>query len=367
MNVYITCTPEFSSDKLDEIVSLLKSVPGELEFKKREPLTQTQYRRLNEKFENINQISSLSFEEFFYLIQDIRERIPAIDIDESDFVILISSIKHTGNWFSAFNKKNIFIHGDEWDLVSNVDSKFGIAHQCVENIFQSLIDLDLSNVRAEPNIHMTAIGCINDFCGHKPDILQKLQSANICPSCFKRALDKEVTDYVLAHIISILEVIRKEFVISKNFQRQTKLDKVIIDDKGNVMIGNRIIKMDVLPKVMYICFLKNIDGFPTNKLCENKTLFDEIYKIIKKNPDEFAIIKMCCNTIRHRDRIERIKPTFETYRSKIRIALKEKLGDTISNYYAVNLTEDQNKQNIFKVPLTEDQFEVDPRFREQTT
>jgi hypothetical protein len=364
MKVYITCTLEFSTDKLKEVVALLNNVSGELEFIEGKQLTQSQYKRLNGKFENNSQISSLNFEEYFDLVQGYRE---LREIEDDDFVILISSIKHTGNWFSAFNKKNIFIHGDEWDLISNVDSKFGIAHQCVENIFQSLIDLDLNNVRAEPNIHMTAIGCINDFCGNKPDILLKLQSANICPSCFKRALDKGLTDYILAHIISILEVIRKEFVISKNFQRQTKLDKVIIDDKGNVMIGHRIIKMDVLPKVMYICFLKNIDGFPTNKLCENKIQFDEIYNIIKKNPDEFAINKMCCNTIRYKDRIERIKPTFETYRSKIRTALKEKLGDTISNYYAVNLTEDQNKQNIFKVPLTEDQFEVDPRFREQTT
>ena len=51
--------------------------------------------------------------------------------------------------------------------------------------------------------------------------------------------------------------------------------------------------MEVLPRVMYIGFLNNIDGFPSDKKCENKNLFEEIYIKIKKNPDELAIQKMC--------------------------------------------------------------------------
>ena len=52
-----------------------------------------------------------------------------------NFVILISSIRHNENWFGAPNQKNIFVRGDEWDVISEVDSKFGIAYKCVENIF----------------------------------------------------------------------------------------------------------------------------------------------------------------------------------------------------------------------------------------
>ena len=137
MNVHITCTPEFSFEKLEEIVSLLISIPGELRFIKGNPLTQVQYKRLNEKFTNIDQISSLEFDEFFDLVQWYRE---LKDIHNNDFVILISSIRNSRNWFSAFNKKNIFIHGDEWDLISDVDSKFGLAYQCVGNIFHSLTE-----------------------------------------------------------------------------------------------------------------------------------------------------------------------------------------------------------------------------------
>lgn len=365
MKVYITCTPEFSVDKLNEIVSLLKSIPGELDFKTAEPLTQSQYKRINRKFENISQISNLTFEEFFDLVQDNRERIRKEEITENDFVILISSIQNTKEWFSAFNKRNIFIHGDEWDLISNVDSKFGIAHQCVENIFQSISELNIDDIDLEPNIHQTTIGCINDFCDEKTDIIRKLQTANICPSCYQRAVDKGMSDYILAHIISIIEEIRKEFVIARNFPRQANLEMVIVDEKGNITIGDRIIKMDTLPKVMYINFLKHIEGIPTNKLCESKDQFDEIYKILKSNPDEYVITRMCCNKLQYKDKIpEKIKPTFEIYRSKIKMALKEKLGDVLSNFYAINLITDQNRQSIFKVPLSNGQFEVHSKFSE---
>lgn len=360
MNVHITCTPEFSSEKLKEVVDLLSSIPGELKFIYEDPLTKTQYRRLNKKFDDINQISSLSFEEYFYLVQDFRERIK--EIKNTDFVVLISSIRNYPNWFSAFNNKNIFIHGQEWDMISDVDSKFGIAHQCIENIFQSLIDIDIENYTQEPNIHWLSIGCINDFCENKIDILKKLQSANICQSCYERSVQKGVNDYIMTHIISILEEIRKEFVISKKYLKQANLEQVKVDEKGKITIGGKAIKMELLSRVMYIGFLKNIDGIPTAKKCENINLFEEIYLLLKSNPDEFAIQKMCCGTIKYNTSIERRKPTFETYRSKIKMAIKEKLGQTLANYYSVNLVEDQNNQILFKVNMKKELLDISPHF-----
>lgn len=360
MNVFITCTPEFSYDKLDEIVTLLSSIPGELKFIKGKPLNYTQFRRLNPKFEDVSQIMSLTFEELFDLIQGYREFREIID---EDYIILVTSIRNRLRWFSAFSKNNIFIQGDEWDLISSVDSKFSIAHQCVENIFQSLIDIDIYNAESEPNIHFDAINCINDFCKNKSHILRKLQSANICESCYQRAIDKGVNDFLLTHIVSILEEIRREFVISKKLLSQTRIEKVVIDEKGNITIGDRIIKMNTLPKVMYINFLRHIEGIPSNKLCENKEQFEGVYIKLKSNPDDYAIAKMCCNKIKYKNKQpEKNKPTFETYRTRIKNALKDKLGVILANFYAINLITDQNNQSIFKVPLSPGQFEIHPKF-----
>ena len=117
-----------------------------------------------------------------------------------------------------------------------VDSKFGIAYECIENIFQSLINLDIHHHNQEPNIHMTSIGCINDFCEEKKEILKKLQTANICSSCYERSISEGVSDLILTHIVSIMEEIRKEVVISSRFSRSANLEKVNIDNKGDVFI-----------------------------------------------------------------------------------------------------------------------------------
>lgn len=359
MNVHITCTPEFSAEKLKEVVSLLNSIPGELKFILGKPLTQTLYKRINKKFENIHQISSLTFEEYFDLVQgyrEIAEQREFVKIDDVDFVILISSIRNQQNWFSAFNRKNIFIHGDEWDIITDVDSKFVLAYQCVGNIFHSLLELKIEDFHKNPK------GCISDFCGYKPDILRKLESANICPSCYERSVNKEINDLIMTHIISIIEVIRQEFVIAKRFLRQANLENVEINCNGKITIGGKIIKMDLLPRVMYICFLTNIEGFPTDELCENKDSFEKIYRLIKKNPQEHAITKMCCNKIHYARSIDRIKPTFETYRSKVRRALIDKLGQTLANHYAINLVERPDSQNIFKVNLTQRNLSIDVKF-----
>ena len=55
-------------------------------------------------------------------------------------------------------------------------------------------------------------------------------------------------------------------------------------------------------------------------------------------------------------------PILNTYRSKIRRALIDKLGQTLSNYYAINLVEPQNSQNLFKVNLTPEYLDIDVRF-----
>ena len=180
MIAYLFCSPEFPFDTVKDVVSLLNNIPGEIKFEVEESLTSDFFKNINAEFEIIDENSELSFDELFQIIKVYRGS-QRIKISNIDFVIFITSIRNDQQWFSAFNKKDIFIHGAEWDLISNIDSKFELAYQCVENIFQSLINLQVDEY------HEKAKNCINDFCGTKSDILFKLQSANICQKCFERA------------------------------------------------------------------------------------------------------------------------------------------------------------------------------------
>ena len=51
------------------------------------------------------------------------------------------------------------------------------------------------------------------------------------------------------------------------------LDPVKVDEKGKIKIGDKHIKLDFLPRVMYITFLKNLDGILSSEKCEKSNLF----------------------------------------------------------------------------------------------
>ena len=72
MKVYITSTPEFSSELLNEVALILNQEPGELEFISCKPLTVAQYSLANSKLKSIDTIESLSFDDFFGLCNTYR-------------------------------------------------------------------------------------------------------------------------------------------------------------------------------------------------------------------------------------------------------------------------------------------------------
>ncbi|WP_163710276.1 hypothetical protein [Mangrovibacterium lignilyticum] len=367
MNIHITCTPEFSTDKLREVVELLAKIPGEMSFHYLEPFTVEQSLIINDKFANINTLQSLEFEVFFRYLSAVRL---LNRIAQEDFLIVITSIQNCEEWFSAFNKKDVFVHGVEWDLISNVDAKFGIAHQCVENIFQSLIKLDIDNYETEPNIHMKSIGCINDFCDEKSEILIKLKSADICDSCYNRALKEGVSDNVIAHILEITEHIRKEFITSKRIRRKHQSDVIRIDSDGNVIIGERQVDMTELPKTLYIFFLKNPDGISRIDLCRRVEEVKQIYKVLKR--DKFdsesiseSITRMCCSKTKEGIKIEKFQSTLDKNKSMVKSALKTELGEILSSLYAINRVSLEDKTSVFKINISPDNVQIDPSFLEE--
>lgn len=359
MKVFLTCTPEFPQENVNEVIEILQSVPGELNYEFSKVLSDKRFIRLNEKFENIHQIENLSFEEYFGLIDGYRDYLED-EINDEDFVVLISTIKNDKEWFSRFDGRNIFIHGDEWDQYSNVDSKFAIAHQVVENIFQSLCNIDLVNWREEPNLHLEITGCINDICQPKDPIKLKFLSATICEACEKRYKKEGVSIYVVDQIINTIELIRKQYTIANRFVRETKRDIVSVSEDGEIFIGDRHIKMAVMPRITYIYFLKNLDGIRSEDLCQNKPAFEDIYTNVKTNPDEYAIQRLCCNTISYnkKDKPEKRKRTFDTYKKRVEDAIAEVFGKAVAQLYCIHSVTFNDNKSGFKVNLQPSDVEI---------
>lgn len=348
MKAYLFCSPEFSFDTVKEVAALLNTIPGEIEFVVNKSLPPLFFKRLNAEFECIDENSELSFEDLFYITGLYRS---SQDINPDDFVILITSVRNDQQWFSAFDEKDIFIHGAEWDLISNIDSKFEIAYQCIENIFQSLINLQVDEY------HEKVQNCINDFCGTKSDILFKLQSGNICLKCFERARQKGLNDVFLSQLINTIETIRKEFVVAKKFSEEVKLDPVEVKENGEIWIGDKYIDLEFRLNILYLGFLANIEGISSPLCCKDKKVFVDIYKALSDNPDDEVIQRVFCTEIITRQgvKIKDNKVKFFQYKSKVHDALELALGESLSRSYEIYRVQNHDGKWVFRVMLTKDQ------------
>lgn len=352
MKVHITSTPEYSLEVLKEVVSLLTQIPGELDFdfSEEESLTYDQLELKSPIWKNYSEIESLSFDELFQIC-DLYRKINKIPADE--YAVVITSIKNTPEWFSAFNKKDIFVYGVGWEYYTKRDSKYGVAQQIVENIFQSQIELNIDDYKNEPNIHIEPIGCINDFCDKETEVLLKLRTADICDSCLDRADEMNVNPLVIDHIRLIITKLREEFVNSNWIKSKVKPDIVHIDPERTVKIGTKNISIDALNKVLFIFFLRNLQGIETKLVTEYQEDLFNIYKEIRYDPDRKIIYRMFDGT-------RAKKPTFETVRSRLNRALVEQLGGSLAEYYILSKVIIKDSYNVFKINLEEEYVDIKP-------
>jgi hypothetical protein len=350
MKVYITSTPEFSSELVKKVVEILNKTPGELEFISDRSLTINQYSLAHPPMRTIDKIKFLSFDELFDLCDTYRT---FREIPDDAFVVLVTSIKNRKDWFSAFRGKNIFIHGEEWEYYTKRDGKYGIAYQVLENIFQSMIDLNINDVDNEPNIHIPSIGCINDMCMDKIDVMLKLRTADICESCIARAEEKPMDPLVLDHIQASIENLREAFVNSNRIKSKVKPLAVYIDPKRNVKIGDKDIHIIPLRRVLFIFFLKNPQGIKTKYLSEYQDDLYEVYKEVRKSAEKSRIKRMV-------DDKKGGDPSFDSIKSKLNKDLYKKLGSNLADYYMITKVEIKDGMNIYKINLEKNYITIAP-------
>lgn len=349
MKVFITATPEFSYDLVKEVVLLLNQVPGDLEFILGEPRRIDQYGLANPKMKSIGTIKNLNFNELFNLCNDYRIN---KEISDDSYVALVTSIQNDRRWFGAFKGKDIFVHGMEWEYYTKKDAKYGIAYEIVENIFQSQIGLNIFGVNQEPHYHMESIGCINDMCMNKKEVMLKLRTAYICDSCIDWAIEKNVNPLVLQHIQELIESVRSQFINSNRITSTVKPLMVHVDPERGIKIGKKEIDIPALQKVLLIFFLKNLQGIETKLVCDHQDELFNLYKEIRKSAQKSKINSMF-------DSEKGGDQYFDTHKSKLNRALVEILGAKLAEFYIITKVIIKDGINIYKINLEDDYIRID--------
>ncbi len=107
-------------------------------------------------------------------------------------------------------------------------------------------------------VHQQPIGCINDLCMEKREIILKLRTADICRNCMQ-VLRNQLSDQYIRHARNIMESLRLKMLLSQNFLQDSAPSRMRIDrhkriwltDFGNYELGS------ILLKKPFIFFISN--------------------------------------------------------------------------------------------------------------
>lgn len=360
MKVNLVNTPDIDSNTMQEVYNLLNSTAGPLKFFKF--VNDTSFVNYLHNFldicinecnqDDIKKILNnkiLSFNQLFDLCNYFRN---FKKFNKSDYVVLITGIKNELNWFSCFNNNNIFIHADDWEFYLKAPSAFPIAYQVMENIIQQNMRIDLKEF---PNkyIHLETLGCVNDFCQNKKEILIKLRTADICINCLEKLKEEKIDEEIIHQALNLFEIIRKELLFKQGFYKSLESKKIKISKQGEIYIGNVRLKLNPLEKTLYIFFLLNSEGVSLNELENYKEFLIRLYKIFRPGGDDSKIINL-------------IKPkglgTFSKNKSSINSIIRKQIPEPIAQKYFIS----GNRGGIFKINiqpnLIQNELKVDDKF-----
>jgi hypothetical protein len=372
MNVYITGTPEVSNKKINQVVEILNKVNGPLIFHYKEKLNK------DSLLPNINledEFTPIYFDELNQVADLDREY---FNFSGEDFYVILTSHKldiafNPGKtWFSYFNNKNIFVRTYGWEEYTNRKTHIAIAHQVIENIFQSLSGYKYGNYEG---YHEKAKGCLNDFCKNEYEIEFKLRTGYICKKCLQVAVDNSTSIEILTLVKTYLNFFRDELLDFKSILETIEIPTLSISSKGHISIGGNEIEIEYVPRTFYIFSILNRGREITfNYLKENQEKLSSIYRTIKKTGSDRPIqtflgteIDVNGNNFVVRD-YEKTKKLIRNKRNEIKTDLKAVIGDELSEIFKIGSTRkfiDSKVEHCSIFPENERLIvEIDPEFLE---
>jgi hypothetical protein len=324
LKVYILSDTEANKELGGEVMKLLKKSKGPLSYK-------TSSLEIKEDTQRV-----MEFVDLFDICNNFRETTKAVK--PKDFVILLSPNPNIKNWFSAPDfKNNIFVHTDGWDMYCKQEPKFPIAHEIISNIVHS--KLFENNEDLWEGVHYDTLGCINDYCVKKEQVIEKLKSGDVCEACKIKINDTfEDSPGFPGQIGSTLHSISKAFTRLAGIVAQKPLSRIEINGTKELKFtdyNNKELQLSAICKVVYILFLKHQDGLNYNQIPDmsveiRNLYFNHLTSRRGRNQIEITIDKMC-KPLEDPDYGKSLNGTV----TNINKALKNCLGEDLAEQYLI--------------------------------
>jgi hypothetical protein len=274
----------------------------------------------------------LKWDDIFERCQTFRK---ANDISEFEFVILLTDKGNEFNWFAAPDPKggrNGFVQTSGLGFYLPGFSRASIVYLITTHLLRHYMFSDIREM--SEGVHQTSVGCMNDFCGNKSELILKIRTADLCTDCVKRLEDKKVDPLLANQVFEIMETMRSEILFRDRYSLLKKPSRMNIAGPNFTIrfpdLANIELKLDKIEKTIYLFFLGKPKGVKLNMLDEHREELTELY--LKVSPTSTRDI--ASKRINERTDNTSTQKISETI-SKIRRKINDLLGDEMGEHYVI--------------------------------
>jgi len=365
MKVHLLKSAEVDTTLFSRVVDFLQSIPGPIKFLHPEEAVtdldeedrftytirdQEHFEEKMSTFSNLHRSESrvfpmeretITWNGLFKKANQYRQlnHIPA-----DEFVLLLTDIANKQNWFAALDENmpgNGFIHTADWDHYIKCSAAFPIAYEVVALVLQKHMFAGMHQLRT--SVHKTPIGCVNDLCLHKREIILKLRTGDVCEECLER-MEGKLSMPEIHHALQILSSLREKMLFAQNLKKYSPLSRLVVDRQHKIFLpdfGNIEIRLRPLEKALYFLFLRYPEGIYHSSLCDFRTELYEIYEAISNNGD--------LQEMRSRidDMVNSLTDSASQKMSRIKRVFEEAIGRDLATHYYIKGETGQKKKIDF--------------------
>ena len=273
-----------------------------------------------------------------------------------DFVITLTDRPNMQNFYASLDPADTrtgFVHSGDWGLFIDCERELPVAftivnlliayHTCPE--FQQMADF----------LHHRPIGCANDLCYNKREVIFKLRTGDVCAGCIRAMQANGWSDLGIDHAMRILTHFSEGMRFNRFFQPVMEPSMLRIDMEGGGRVtlpgyDNLELSIPPLELAYYLFFLRysGDDGLLQTVFSDEwaKKALSKIYwklKPLLNEPELWAIVK------KFEDKALR-----EQCKSRVNRIITDALGSRLAKPYLI----DGQRRKPFKVELPLTKVEV---------
>jgi len=273
-------------------------------------------------------LTRLKWNDIFARCQTFRK---ANDTSEFEFVILLTDKGNEFNWFAAPDPKggrNGFVQTSGLGFYLPGFSRASIVYLITTHLLRHYMFTDIFEM--SEGVHQKSVGCMNDFCGNKAELILKLRTADLCSDCVKRLEDRQVDPLLATQAFEIMEAMRGEILFRDRYSLLKKPSRMTISGPNFTIkfpdLANIELKLDKIEKTIYLFFLGKPEGVKLNMLDEHREELTELYLKVSPTSDRATATKRI-NERTDNAHTQKISETISKIRKKINNLLGEEMGE----------------------------------------